>query len=162
MAGMRRTLTSGALAGYVASRTMDGVTTWFAGQQSEVSRRREQELVPGGMLRQLGRQLGAVTGRDLDDAAAERVGVAVHRLLGTAYGMTTALLVQRGRRPVPAGLAVGAIAFALVDEGTSLPLATSYPLVSHLRGVVGHATVGLTIGVLLALLEPERVSRRRG
>ena len=48
-----------------------------------------------------------------------------------------------------------------VDEGTSLPLATSYPLVSHLRGVVGHATVGLTTGVLLALLEPERLSPRR-
>jgi MFS superfamily sulfate permease-like transporter len=89
------------------------------------------------------------------------VGVAVHRLLGTVYGMTTALLVRRGRRPVPAGLAVGAVAFAVVDEGMSLPLATSYPLVSHLRGAVGHATVGLTIGVLLALLEPGRVSRRR-
>jgi hypothetical protein len=159
--GMRRTLTSGALAGYAASRTMDGVTTWFFARQSEASRRREQELAPGGMLRQLGRQLGAATGSELDDAQADRVGVAVHRLLGTVYGMTTALLVRRGRRPVPAGLAVGAVAFAVVDEGTSLPLATSYPLVSHLRGVVGHATVGLTIGVLLALLEPGRVSRRR-
>jgi hypothetical protein len=26
---------------------------------------------------------------------------------------------------------------------------TSYPLVSHARGVVGHATLGLTIGALL-------------
>jgi hypothetical protein len=162
MTGMRSTLTAGALAGYVASRTMDGVTTWFAGRQSEASRSREQELVPGGMLRQLGGQLGAATGRDLDDAAAERVGIAVHRLLATVYGMTTAVLVQRGRRPIPTGLAVGAVAFALVDEGTSLPLATSYPLVSHLRGVVGHATVGLTIGVLLRLLlDPGPVSRRR-
>jgi hypothetical protein len=42
---------------------------------------------------------------------------------------------------------------AVVDEGTALPMMTSYPLVSHARGVVGHATLGLTIGVLLALLD---------
>jgi hypothetical protein len=30
---------------------------------------------------------------------------------------------------------------------------TSYPLLSRARGVVGHATLGLTIGVLLALLD---------
>jgi MFS superfamily sulfate permease-like transporter len=85
----------------------------------------------------------------------------VHRSFGTTYGMIAATLVRRGWRPLPAGLAVGAVAFLLVDEGTALPLATSYPLVSHLRGVVGHATVGLTIGFLLSLLAPRQVSRRR-
>jgi hypothetical protein len=158
--GMRATLTSGALAGYAGSRTMDVVTTWFLARQSEASRRREQELAPGGVLRQVGRQLGAAAGQELDEARADRVGMAVHRLLGTGYGLAAALLVRGGRRPVPASLAVGALGFVVVDEGTSLPLATSYPLASHLRGVVGHATLGLTIGVLLALLEPEGVSRR--
>jgi hypothetical protein len=57
---------------------------------------------------------------------------------------------------VLAGPAVGAAAFLVVDEGTSLPLLTSYPLVSHARGVVGHATVGAVIGLLLALAERER------
>jgi hypothetical protein len=42
---------------------------------------------------------------------------------------------------------------AVVDEGTALPMMTSYPLVSHARGVVGHTTLGLTIGALLALLD---------
>jgi hypothetical protein len=89
------------------------------------------------------------------------VGVAIHRSLGTAYGVIAATLVRRGRRPVPAALGVAAVAWAVVDEGTALPLATSYPLVSHLRGVVGHATVGLAIGTLLALVQPGEVSRRR-
>jgi hypothetical protein len=160
--GIRSTVTSGALAGYAASRTMDAVTTWFHGWQSEASRRREEELAPGGMLVQFGKQLGAATGRELDDEQADRLGVAVHRSLGTVYGVTAAALVRRGRRPVPAGLAVAGVGFLVVDEATSLPLATSYPLISHLRGVVGHATVGLVIGVLLALLRPEAVSPRRG
>jgi hypothetical protein len=75
----RRTLASGALAGYTASRTMDAVTTVVLARQSESSRRREQELAHGGALVQLGKQLGGVVGRDLDDAAAGRVGLAVHR-----------------------------------------------------------------------------------
>jgi hypothetical protein len=45
-------------------------------------------------------------------------------------------------------------------RGPLSPLATSYPLVSHLRGVMGHTTVGLVIGVLLSLLDLQ-VSPRR-
>jgi hypothetical protein len=160
--GNHRSIVAGAVAGYVASRTMDAVTTVFHGRQSEASRRREQELAPGGALVQLGTQLGAAAGRELDPAAAGRVGVAVHRTLGVTYGVIAAGLVERGWRPVPAGLAVGAMAFLVVDEGTALPMATPYPLVSHLRGVVGHAAVGGTIGVLLALTAPDGLSRRPG
>ena len=156
----RTTAASGALVGYAASRTMDGATTYFYSRQSEASRRREQELAPGGTLVQLGKKLGGVVGRDLDDAAAGRVGLAIHRTFGVTYGILAALLVRWGWRPVPAGLAVGAAAFAVVDEGTALPLATSYPLVSHLRGVMGHTTVGLAIGVLLSLVDLQ-VSPRR-
>ncbi|WP_147332010.1 hypothetical protein [Geodermatophilus marinus] len=151
MAPLRRTLVTGALAGYVASRTMDAVTGVFHARQSEDSRKREDEIAPGGTLVQLGHQLGAVAGRDLDDATAGRVGLAVHRTFGTTYGVLAALLARRGLHPVAAGLTVGAAAWAVVDEGTALPTMTDYPLVSHARGVVGHTTVGLTIGVLLAL-----------
>jgi hypothetical protein len=149
----------GALAGYLGSRTMDVVTTWFYARQSEASKRREQELAAGGTLVQLGKQLGAAVGRTLDDEAAGRVGVAVHRAFGMVYGVLAAALVRRGTPPVRAGLTVTAVAWALVDEGTALPLATSYPLVSHARGVVGHATLGLAIGAVLRLLD--ELSRRR-
>jgi hypothetical protein len=154
MTPLRQSLVTGALAGYAASRTMDVATTAFYRRQSEASKRREEELAAGGTLVQLGKQLGRLAGRDLDDAAANRAGVAVHRAFGTTYGVLAALLVRRGVDPVAAGLAVGAAAFVVVDEGTSLSMLTDYPLVSHLRGVVGHATVGLTIGLLLRLTRP--------
>ena len=143
----------GALVGYVASRVMDVATTAFYRRQSEASRRREDELASGGTLVQLGKQLGQVAGRDLDEAAAGRVGVAVHRTFGTTYGVIASVLVGRGMSPLRAGLTVAAVAWAVVDEGPALPLMTSYPLVSHARGVVGHATLGLTIGTLLGLLD---------
>ena len=148
-----QTVVTGALVGYVAGRTMDVATTAFQARQSEASRRREQALSPGGVLRQLGRQVGAAVGRDLGDAAAERVGFAIHRSAGVAYGILTAALVERGRSPWTAGFGVAGAAFVVVDEGSALPQLTAYPLASHLRGVVGHATLGATTGALLSLLD---------
>ena len=148
----RMPLAAGAVAGYVASRTMDVATTVFSHAQSDESKRREQELAPGGMLVRLGRQLGQVAGRDLDDAAAGKVGVAVHRAFGVGYGVLAAALTRRGMHPLAAGLTVGAAAFLVVDEGTALSQLTAYPPVSHLRGVVGHGTLGLALGALLRLL----------
>jgi hypothetical protein len=152
--GSRGNLWTGALAGYAASRSMDAATSWFHARQSEASRRREEELAPGGALVQLGKQLGAAVGRDLTDEAAGRVGVAVHRTLGMSYGLAASALVGRGMRPVSAGLVVGTAALLLVDEGTALPQMTAYPVESHARGVIGHMTFGLVTGGLLALTDP--------
>jgi hypothetical protein len=153
MASRRTDLVTGALVGYAASRTMDVATTAFHARQDEASKRREQELAPGGVLLQLGRQLGAAVGRDLDDETAGRVGFAIHRTFGIAYGILTTALVRRGWSPWTAACGVAAAAFVVVDEGTALPQLTAYPLASHLRGVVGHATLGATTGALLSLLD---------
>ena len=142
----------GALVGYTASRMMDHATTWFYQRQSEASRQREDEIAPGGTLVQLGKQLGDVAGRELDDTAAGRLGLAVHRTFGMGYGMAAWALARRGLHPMAAGMAVGAAAWVLVDEGTSLPLFTAYPLESHLRGVVGHGAYGLAAGALLTVV----------
>jgi hypothetical protein len=161
MGADRTSLWTGALAGYAASHAMDAATGWVLDRQSEASRRREQEIAPGGTLVQVGRQLGRAAGRDLDDAAAGRVATAVHRTLGVTYGVLAAAPVRRGVRPLTAGPLVGAGAFLLVDEGTALPTMTAYPLVSHLRGAVGHATVGVVIGLLLRLaVRPGRPQAR--
>ena len=143
----------GALVGYVASRMMDAATSVFYGRQTDASKAREEELAPGGTLVQLGKQLGAATGRELDDFQAGRVGLVVHRTFGTLYGVAAAALVRRGARPMKAGLLVGAAAWLIVDEGTALPTFTDYPVESHLRGVVGHGTFGLAAGLLLTLLD---------
>jgi hypothetical protein len=153
LSGAAGNLAVGALAGYAASRTMDRATSWFYGRQTEGSKRREEELAPGGTLVQLGKQLGAAAGRDLDDEAAGRVGLAVHRTLGMLYGVGAARLVRSGVRPLRAGVAVGAAAWMLVDEGTAITTFLDYPVESHLRGVVGHATFGLAAGLLLALVD---------
>jgi hypothetical protein len=143
----------GALVGYVAGRTMDGATGWFHARQSEESRRREEEIAPGGALVQVGKQLGGALGRDLDERRAGRVGLAAHRTLGACYGMAAAALVGRGVRPLVAGLAVGTAAWIVVDEGTAISQFTAYPVASHLRGVVGHGTFGLAAGVLLSIVD---------
>jgi hypothetical protein len=144
-------LVVGALAGYAASRTMDAATTWFYERQSEESKQRENEIAPGGSLVQLGHQLGGVVDRELTDDAAGRVGVAVHRTLGVGYGVAAAALAGRGMAPLVAGPLVGGAAFVVVDEGTALGSFTAYPVASHLRGVVGHATYGFAAGLLLSL-----------
>jgi len=142
----------GALAGYAASRIMDQSTAVFYAIQTERSKKREEELAPGGTLVQLGKQLGATAGRELADDQAGRVGLAVHRTFGVGYGMAAAALAGRGMPPMKAGLTVGAAAWVLVDEGTALPTFTDYPVESHLRGVVGLGTLGLALGALLTLV----------
>lgn len=144
---------AGALAGYAASRIMDQATTWFYASQTEESKRREEELAPGGTLVQMGKQLGGAVGRDLTDEEAGRVGLAVHRTLGVSYGMAASALIRRGTPPLAAGLVVGALAFVLVDEGTAISALTDYPVESHLRGVVGHGAFGLAAGILLSLID---------
>ena len=142
----------GALAGYAASRTMDAATTWFYGTQSDESKRREEEIAPGGALVQIGKQLGRAAGRDLDDEQAGRVGLAVHRTLGVVYGIAATRLVRRGVPPFAAGVAVGTAGLVLVDEGTAITQFFEYPVESHLRGVVGHVTLGMAIGTFLSLV----------
>jgi hypothetical protein len=143
----------GALVGYAASRTMDAATSLFYASQTDASKAREEELAPGGTLVQLGKQLGASGGRELDDAQAGRVGLAVHRTFGALYGVAAAALVRRGVAPLKAGLLVGTAAWVIIDEGTALPTFIDFPVESHLRGVVGHGTFGLAAGLLLTLLD---------
>jgi hypothetical protein len=144
--------TVSALVGYLASKTMDRATSWFYARQSEHSKRREEELAPGGTLVQVGKQIGRAVGRDLSEEGAGRAGLAAHRMLGISYGVAATALARRGVPPLAAGVVVGAGAFALVDEGTAISQFRAYPVESHLRGVVGHATYGLASGVLLWII----------
>jgi hypothetical protein len=144
----------GAAIGYGAGRVMDLATGWFYQRQSPASRRREQEVAPGGTPAVVGKKLAGLAGRDVTDAQAARISLILHRSLGVVYGMAAAALVRAGVRPFQAGLVTGAAAFLLVDEGLTsafAPPLRAYPVESHLRGVVGHLTFGATTGAMLVV-----------
>lgn len=68
--------------------------------------------------------------------------VELGQILGGAVG--------RDQPPEQAGQ-VGLNAWAVVDEGLSLPTFTQYKPESHIRGLIGHSTWGITAGLLLSL-----------
>ena len=148
-------LALGAAIGYCASRVMDRATTWYRERQDEASRRREDEVAPGGGLVLAGRALAGTVGRAVTDEEAARIGLVVHRSLGVSYGIAATALVRRGIGPLRAGLIAGTTAFLLVDEGVNsafffTPPPQAYPVESHLRGIVGHLTYGVVAGAMLA------------
>jgi hypothetical protein len=65
---------------------MDQATTWFYGLQGDESKRREDELAPGGALVQLGKQLAPALGRDLTDEQAVASGSPFTERWGRATG----------------------------------------------------------------------------
>ena len=155
-----RDLAIGAAIGYCASRVMDLATGWCFEHQSEASRRREEEVAPGGTLVLAGRWLAGMLGRDVTDEEAERIGWVIHRVLGVTYGTAAAALARSGVSPLQAGIATGATAFVLVDEGFMSAFVTPPPWAylpeSHVRGIVGHLAYGGAVGAMLA------VARRLG
>jgi hypothetical protein len=154
MKGAIRVLLVGAAAGFLAGKAMDQATTWFYGRQSEASKRREQELLPEGAPLASARKLAGLIGAEPNDDQAGAIAQALHQSLGQGYGVVAAALTRRGVPPLAAGLGTGMAGFLLVDELANSLLFTpppqAYPVESHLRGVVGHLTLGATTGVLLA------------
>jgi hypothetical protein len=152
-------LSIGAAIGYASSMAMDKATGWYLGYQSEASRRREEEVAPGGAPVLVGKKLARLVGREVSDEGAVKIGSLVHRSLGITYGMATAGLARKGIAPLAAGVATGATAF-VVDEvflsAFFTPPPWAYPIESHLRGVVGHLGYGLAAGAMLS------VARRLG
>jgi hypothetical protein len=154
MKGAIRVLLVGAAAGFLAGKAMDQATTWFYGRQSEASKRREQELLPEGAPIASARKLAGLIGAEPTDDQAGAIAQALHQSLGQGYGVVAAALTRRGVPPLAAGLGTGMAGFLLIDElANSLfftPPPQAYPVESHLRGVIGHLTLGATTGVLLA------------
>ena len=150
----------GAAIGYCGSRAMELASQWYFEHQSEASKQREEEIASGGTLVLAGRWLAGMLGRDVTDEEAERIGWVIHRVLGVTYATVAATLARAGVPPMRAGIATGATAFVLVDEGFMSAFVTPPPWAylpeSHVRGVVGHLAYGGAVGAMLA------VARRLG
>jgi hypothetical protein len=153
----RRDLALGAAAGFASSFVMDMATSAFLARQSEQSVRRQDELAPGGMPALFVRRVAGLVGVDLGAAQSEPYALALHRTLTSAYGAAAAALVAPRRSPMVAALLATTAALVLVDEGLPtlriVPAPQEWPVESHVRGVVGHVTLGLGIGALLSVAD---------
>jgi len=133
---------------------MNQATTWFYDRQSDASKQREQELLPSGAPVAAARKLAGLLGAEPTDDQAGTIALAMHQSLGQGYGVAAAALTRRGVPPMAAGVASGMAGFLLVDELVNslffTPPPQAYPVESHLRGIVGHLTLGVVIGALLA------------
>jgi hypothetical protein len=150
-----RVLLVGAAGGYAAGKVMDRATTWFYQRQSDASKQREGELLPEGAPMASARKLAHLVGVELTDAQAGQLASGLHKSLGQLYGIGAASLMRAGVPPLAAGITTGVAGLLLVDElANSLfftPPPQAYPVESHLRGLVGHLSFGVTLGVVLAV-----------
>jgi hypothetical protein len=150
----------GALAGAAATWLMDLVTTGiYEAQPSEVTRQ-EQAAQPHGKssVANLVDRIEAETGLRVPASRRAAVENAVHYALGIAPGAVYGVV----RRYIPfarlgRGLAYGLVLFVVNDEylNTALGLAgpiEAYPPETHVRGLAGHAVLGVATETGIQLL----------
>lgn len=142
----------GALAGAAATWFMDLVTTGIYETQPAEATRREIAARPNGQssVTNAVDRAEAETGFRIPAARRPMVEMAVHYALGIVPGAIYGVL----RRWLPVarvgrGLAYGLLLFVVADEylNTRLGLAgppEAYPPEAHLRGLAGHAVLGVT------------------
>jgi hypothetical protein len=150
----------GAVAGAVGTWLMDVVTQKVLEHQPAQVATREEQVRPNdrSSVGNLVARIESLVGVRLDERQRSAVEQLVHFGLGVAPGVAYAALRHR-LRPLGAanGLVYGILLWALNDEylnsrlGLSAPFA-AYPLESHVRGFVGHVTLGVATDVGLDLL----------
>jgi len=157
---MLRDALRGALAGAAATWLMDLVTTAMYSGQSPSVTAREEAAQPNGKssVGNLVDRVQSATSLTLPAARRPAVEYAVHYLLGiipaAIYGVV--------RRYVPVvragnGLGYGVAVFAANDEYANAALGLSgppraYPVQTHLRGLTGHAVLGMATETGIVLL----------
>jgi hypothetical protein len=148
---MLRDAMRGALAGAFATWLMDLVTTGIYAIHPPEVLEQEKAAQPNGKssVTNLVDRLEALTGLTIPAESRATVENAVHYGLGVAPGAAYGVL----RHYAPAsrlgrGLAYGLVLFVVNDElmnaslGLSGPI-DAYPPESHLRGLAGHAVLGV-------------------
>jgi uncharacterized membrane protein YagU involved in acid resistance len=143
-------------AGYGATAVMDRVTTALYERQSEESRNREREVQPEPAVRVLVRKMADATDRSVDGDQVKVLGNVVHRGMGIGGAYLAGILLARGWKAIPAGMAAGMVIWLVFDEGLNYVLgltapATEFPRESHLRGLLGHMAYGAALGGLLTI-----------
>jgi uncharacterized membrane protein YagU involved in acid resistance len=161
-------LIAGAIAGAAATWLMDAATTAMQKLQPPEHAQRERAAWPNGQPSVMN-LIDLVSGRlrvPLDERSRTAAANLMHYALGAIPGAVYAVLRDR----VPAlgagrGLVFGALLWAVNDEYLNARLGLSgppeaYPLMTHVRGLIGHLVLGvgtdLGSDILASVARPPR------
>lgn len=143
-------LLRGAVAGAVATWTMDRITTWLYARENQAAREREDNARNGKTAYGVAAEKAAsVAGAELSDQQRQRFGTGIHWALGIGAGAVYGMLRNRySAIGLARGLAFGAAFWLLVDElATPLmgltPGPAAFPWQTHARGLAGHLAYGM-------------------
>ena len=155
-----RNALKGAVAGAVATWVLDLVTTYMYEHEGRPERERE-DLVRAGRsaYESAAERVARVVGRELSKEERQRLGMAIHWLLGIGAGVAYAVYgrkVPSFRRAGGGGF--GTAFWAAVDEGmVSLlgltPPPKAFPWQTHARGLAGHLAYGVAAEQTLRVLD---------
>jgi uncharacterized membrane protein YagU involved in acid resistance len=142
----------GIISGYVGTKAMTPVTAKLMEMESDADKEQEKKVSPGVSYNLAAKQLAGVAGIELDKEQASTVGNLFHLGLGlTAGEMYVVLRRAIGLGPISSSVLVGMALFLGIDEGLTPAMGwgappQDYPMATHVRGLVGHLTLGLTVG----------------
>lgn len=148
----------GALSGYAGVEAMSPVTTQILNQTSPADRAQEERVSPGVAYTIAAKDLASRVGSHLSDEQATQVGNVFHIGLGIAAGEMYVLLRRGfGWNPMLCGLVTAAVLWGGLDEGITPAMGWSapnsdYPLATHIRGAIGHLTLGAATALMAEFL----------
>lgn len=152
-ATVARDVVIGAGAGFFASKVMSPVTSKLYELESDEAKEQEGKASFGVAYEVAAKKTAQAVGVELDDRQAAKVGMALHYGLGLGWAPVYMWLRRsRGLGPLSAGVVAGTSMYVVVDEVVNpvfrfTPGPTAYPLVTHVRGLLGHLVYGVALAV---------------
>jgi hypothetical protein len=149
-----RKILGAAVAGLGATLMMEYVSSFLYERHSQHTREREERLRTEMPTTVLARKLARLTGTELDDQTAQRLGMVLHYSFGASGGPAAQLLVRRGKHPIRAALIVASAMEITVDQAANTVLGLTaptwrFPLITQARAIAAHGAYGLALGLML-------------
>ena len=153
----------GFVAGVIGAWVMDRATWVLQDRQPRDTIERERAAWPEGLdvSHLLGYRLAKAVGVPADRDQPSTLGMLTHYLLSIGPAILYAALRQHDLRfAEDRGLLYGLLLFALWDEALSAAVGIAgqprdYPWQAHLRGLVGHLSLGAATHIALTPLETD-------
>lgn len=150
---------AGLIGGYIGTKVMEPVEMKLYKLEPEAARRQEDAVRPGSPYDIAARKTTELLGLHLSEGQLKTVGMLFfHYGLGMSWGALTAISQRRTKlNPFLAGALSGTAMWIIVDEGMTPAFGFSapdraYPLVTHLRALIGHLVFGVTAAVGSSLI----------